>query len=260
MNPLASISSHQPCDHHCGTREDCSEKAISLFMGRSVQTQLADSRLLPLLNTIGRRVLTGLLPSPEFGTEIRKPFTGTCNTLTKIIHTTVEKAVAKPDYNGLQPFLKLLNQIDKGKSFSHVSIDSVGEENGTTCVGFSHAILQALKTVHGIEGTSAFVTNTVIRSFGHAVVIVECTDGYVLIESTENPILTSIPFGQTRPFHKQYITASTPGALIPLTAKEKGRSTKHGEIVWKFCTRFTTRGNSSPCWNRNALFQMVTPS
>jgi hypothetical protein len=140
------------------------------------------------------------------------------------------------DYNGLPPFIKMLHQLRDGSSFLETEMDARGEEPGTTCVGMSHALLKQLKDKHGIEGSIGVLRNPTHPSFCHAAVIVECRDGYVLLDPNSNPSQRIFPvsFEQTTKFGSLSFSGGAPGSLTPIAmtlTNDKGE----GE-TFQYCT------------------------
>jgi len=123
------------------------------------------------------------------------------------------------DYNGLLPYLKMLAQLQQGKSFLESGMDARGEESGSTCVGMSHAILEQLKEKHGVEGCLAVQRRIGEPAFEHAAVIVECNDGYVLLDTRSNPNhrIFSVPFNQRTTLPFVSLVGSQPGSYTPIT-------------------------------------------
>ena len=175
------------------------------------------------MNAVRDRVLAQMEESKYIHPE---PFKGTCAELIEQIEETVHRTLDTMDYDGLQPYMKLLTELDKGKALSEIVLSSEGETRGTTCVGSSFAILRNLYAEHHITGMFAGGLD-----LGHGVAIVECQDGFVLIDnrSNENNRLFAVPFGTTRKFSfleetskgevitvDFSLTAGEPGSAIPL--------------------------------------------
>jgi len=185
---------------------------------RSLNLQLTDSRLLP--SPLSREcILAGAFPRPLLGPGLPTPYPGTREEFMRTVGETVHATVNGLDYNGLQPFLKTIEQMHNGSSFLETTMNARGEEPGTTCIGMSHAMLKQLGAVHGIEGSFAVHRQVGQFSFVHAAVIVECSDGYVLIDPNSNPNerLFSIPFHASLTKGALSFTAAGPGSFIPLS-------------------------------------------
>ncbi len=215
------------------------EKMKNLFMQRlfwtqSFGSQLADCQLIP---SIRERILSGVFPLPEGVDQLPQPFNGTCKQLLSMVSETVHATVDHLDYNGLMPFLQVLDQLRQGKTFREIRIDSRNEETGSTCVGMSHAILKNLKENHGIEGTFAVQRKINAHPFEHGAVIVECSDGFVLFDARAVPSdrIFSIPFEQTRHYEGFSITAAKQRSAVPLMIKCE-KSDDHPEVVFEYYT------------------------
>jgi hypothetical protein len=158
----------------------------------------------------------------------------------RLVNDTVHATLAQFDFNSLRPFLNLLRQINIGTSFRDASLKLFGEEQGTTCFGVSRALLKSLKQEHGVEGSLAVNRDCLMHTFHHSAVVVECSDGFVFIESTYAPVLSSYPFGQVRPFGERYfMRASQPGSTIPLTLVLPSIEREHRMLpasTLEFCT------------------------
>ncbi|MGC1878307.1 MAG: hypothetical protein WA347_02990 [Rhabdochlamydiaceae bacterium] len=207
-----------------------------LFMNSSFKAQISDARLLHPIS-VRERILAGIFSSPEIGDSLPKPFEGTCEALLRKITHTVHRTVDNLDYNGLLPYLKMTDQLEKGITFSEIRIDSRNEEQGSTCVGMSHAILKNLEEKHGIEGALAVERKIDKNIFEHAAVIIQCSDGFVLLDARSNPEdrIFSIPFESTVQYKDFSIAASKRGSSIPLTVKYK-KSDDHPEVIFEYCT------------------------
>ena len=102
-------------------------------------------------------------------------------------------------------------------------------------MGSSHALLKTLKAQHGVEGMFAPQRIQGKHAFAHAAVIIECQDGYVLLDPRDAPNLRifSIPFEQKINQENFSITASKPGSTIPIVVTY---STPSGEETFEYCT------------------------
>lgn len=145
-----------------------------------------------------------------------------------MIEGTVHATVDGLDYDGSRPYLKIVDQLEKGKHFGEVGIDSRNEEYGSTCVGSAHAILKDLKDQHNVDGVLAVQrkksTHSRAQALEHGAAIIECSGrdgeggGFVLLDARSNPDVRifSIPFGATQQYAGFSITASHPGSTTPL--------------------------------------------
>ncbi len=207
-------------------------KMQNLFIERSFKTQITDCRLLHPIS-IRERILSGRYAHLTIGPGLPKPFNGTRKDLLDIIEKTVHKAVDRMDYNGIHPYLKILDQWEKKGNFRDVRIDSQNEEYGSTCVGMAHAILQDLKDQHNIDGMMAYRRESPAHPLKHSAAIIECSEGFVLLDARSNPktrIFSVGPFGGNVQYPGFTITASHSGSTTPLTLKcQNGQG-------FEFCT------------------------
>lgn len=207
------------------------ESLYNLFAAKSF-------RLLSAI-PIRERILAGTYEMPQIGAGLPEPFKGTRDELLKIITDMVHKTVNNLDYDGTQPFLKITAQLQQGKTFRQVKIDSRNEGRGSTCVGMSHILIKKLKQKN-IESSLAVQRKVLekghIQPFEHGAVIIECADGFVLLDARANPDdrIFSIPFGSTI-HHKDFsITASKAGSLTPLIQKYE-KTINHPETTFEYC-------------------------
>jgi hypothetical protein len=159
--------------------------------------------------------------------NITSKYLGTCQELIEQVRETVDKTIDTMDYDGLKPYVKLIKELNAGKGLEDIDLSSEGPDRGAICVGMSLAILRNLYHDHHILGFFAGG-----KDLGHAAVIIECQDGYVLIDNRSNPnnrlfwapFNTSLecsfeeitPDGST--IHPTFfLTAGPPGASVPLT-------------------------------------------
>lgn len=128
-----------------------------------------------------------------------------------------------------------MDQLADGKSFRETRIDSRNEEPGTTCVGMSHALLKTLRDRHGIEGMFAAQRQQGAQVFCHAAVIVECHDGYVLLDARDSPDhrIFSIPFEQIIRQDNISLSASGSGSTIPVSVTYTNGD---AEETFEYCT------------------------
>ena len=176
--------------------------------------------------TVRSLILAGALPSPQIGPGLPERFPGTMEdlldgvreneryTVRETVHTTINNI----SFNSLQPFNKTAQQIADGRRFIETRIDSRNEEEtGSTCIGMSHALLKQLSR-HGIEGMYAVQRKQGKDAFEHATVIVECTDGYLLLDPRSHPDhrIFPIPFGPSVTIHGKTFTANKAGSQTPI--------------------------------------------
>ncbi len=177
--------------------------------------------------TVRSLILAGAAPSPQFGPGLPERFPGTMEDLLDgvrenepcTVRETVRTTINNINYNGLQPFNKTANQISEGRSFLETRIDSRNEEgSGSTCIGMSLALLRQLLNRHHIEGMFAVQRKQGKDAFEHATVIIECTDGYVLLDPRSHPDwrIFPIPFGPPVTIQGQTFTAGKPRSQTPI--------------------------------------------
>jgi hypothetical protein len=214
------------------------------FMEKSFQIQRAESRLFHSI-TIQAHMAAGNFPRPEIGTSLPTPFQGTGAELITLIKETVITTMRNLDYNGLRSFLKILDQLKGGKTLREVKIDSQNEEQGAACTGISHAFLKNIKENHNIDGSLSFVRirnghKFVGNEWGiyHAAVIVECNDGFVILdpdELREYQTFHFMPFGKTLTYPGGVsVTAAMPGSFTPI--RVNGNDPKWGKFEETYFT------------------------
>lgn len=213
------------------------QKMLDLFVERSFKTQLEDCQL-ALPRPIRQSILSGAFPLPEIEASSPPTFQGTMEELLSQITHTVHMTLDHLDYNGLWPYLKILDQLEDGKTFREIRIDSQNEENGSTCVGMSHALLKNIKEKHGIEGSLAVEKKLYQHPFEHAAVIIECSNGFVMLDPRSNPNdrIFSIPFESTVQYQFFSITASNAGSVTPLMLKFERLDEDHPELAFEYYT------------------------
>ncbi|MBS0621170.1 MAG: hypothetical protein JSS61_06905 [Verrucomicrobia bacterium] len=214
------------------------EKMQNLFMERSFKTQMADCRLSAV--TVRALILAGAIPSPQNGPGLPERFPGTMADLLDgvregescTVRETIKRTINDISYNSLQPFNKTVEQILYGRSLLETRIDSRDEEEtGSTCIGMSHALLKQLSNQHGIEGMYAAQRKKGKAAFEHATVIVECTDGYLLLDPRSHPDyrIFPIPFDGSVTIHGKTFTAADRGSQIPISQIDRDEE-------WEYCT------------------------
>lgn len=155
-----------------------------------------------------------------------------------MVEHTVHETLSQLDYNGLQPFLKMFDQLEEGRSFQEATIDSRGEEaEGSTCAGMSLALLKNLKDEHGIEGMFAALRKGCGQPFEHAAVIVECADGFLFIDPRAVPEdrIFSAPLEGTKEYKYFTLEGSKAGSPFPIKMIYK-KTEDHPEEVFEYCT------------------------
>lgn len=246
------------------------EHMAKIYGERSLSFQIVESRLFHPV-PIRTRFLAGDLTFPEIGTGLPEPFKGNRQALIEMIEETINETANSTDFNTLWPFLEMLRQMDNKRTFREMKIDSSNQEGVGTCFGKTFALLKNLKVKHNVEGSLAGLrTPSKPDLFHHAVVVIECLNGYVLLDLSQNdlPSFVSISFESTLEFEYEracfYIISSKPGSLIPLTIK---RTKSPPEYTAQYCTnvvnaedlaakKFVMRANMLPItfWNRKVDF------
>lgn len=97
-------------------------KRISKIAAESFNIQIGDCRRLHPIS-IRARILAGNYPRLEIGGGLPKPFHGTRSQLLNIIDDTIQ-TLHHLDYYGLTSLIKLLDQLERGKTFREITIDS----------------------------------------------------------------------------------------------------------------------------------------
>lgn len=117
-----------------------------------------------------------------------------------------------------------MDQLQEGKRIERCRVNSEDEEPASTCVGMGFILLKKIKEKHGIVPLLAVQRFDEAHHFEHAALVIECQDGYVLIDARSNPHdrLFAIRFGQTHTEERYSITATQEPSLSPLTVREKG--------------------------------------
>lgn len=185
---------------------------------KSLQIQFTDYQYFQR-PSLRERILRYPFPQPTLTAVKPQPFASTGEKLISQISPEVHRTIDGIDYNGLESFGKLLTQLDRGKTFTEVNIDSREETSGSACVGMCHSLLKNLKKNCGVEGALAAQRKGGDGPFIHAVVIVECLDGFVLIDPRPDPSIRIFftPFNSSI-CHKNFsLTAANKGSDIPLT-------------------------------------------
>jgi hypothetical protein len=221
---------HSPSPKKTARKWQLWERVHRAFLESSFRAMLADrSHLHP--QTLRERIICGNYAQMQAGPGLPRPFKGTRKELLSKITATVHKRVDGLDYNGSLPYLKILDQLERGRKFDKVTVDSRNEPHGTTCVGGAHQIIKDLKDNHRVAATLAVQRKSSSHPLEHGAAIIECSDGYVLLDARSNRDLRifSIAFGETKQFLGFAITASKPGSTTPLKVHCPGQS-------FEYCT------------------------
>lgn len=239
-----ALAIYNPQGHPLARVKAQMEQEIQDVFSRSLKAQFADhhhfhgscyaSEMRTMVNALAGK---DAFPPPQVSPTLPEPFNGTRdellgpNGISETVHATMDGL----DYNSLPPYAKTLEQLADGRTFREVRIDSRNEEPGSTCVGMSHALLKTLKEKHGIEGMFATQRLQGAHFFCHAAVIIECRDGYVLLDPRSAPNLRifSIPFEQTISQDNISLTASKSGSITPVSVSYKYETM---EETFEYCT------------------------
>src|SRR3984957_11606645 len=158
------------------------------------------------------------VPKLERTSSQPQPFQGTCADCISKIEGTVHSTIDNMDFDGLKPFIKTIDLMEKGEtSTEEWIVDVQNGANGGICVGMSLAHINNIRDKHSIEGTLA-VEKDKSQEFHHAAVIIECQDGLVFIDNRPVPKmrLFSIAFNSTFEDKDFSITVSPRGISPPL--------------------------------------------
>ena len=173
--------------HHYKDAADGSEK--TLFQTASGAFAERSEEGISSKVTGRQLVLAGALPIPEKRASFPAPYPGKMSELIATIKETVHETMDQIDYNSLAPFDKVFESgASDFQSFIQTRIDGpVKEKGGLNCVGVSQALIQELQTNHQIEGILTGQRLSGEKAFCHAVVIIPCDDGYLLLDPRSNP-------------------------------------------------------------------------
>lgn len=184
------------------------------------------------------------------------PYPESCESLLGKIEGAVHNTMNHLNFNGLEPFVKLLNQMEDGKTFRQIRITSENDDYGSTCVGMSDAIIKTLKE-NGINSgmlavqriacsskEAASIQESAAKPFEHAAVIIECQDGYIFLDPRAEPKdrVFSIPFGSTIDFPQFTLTSARKGSDTPLIVKYP-KNDIEPERAFECCTNVANGGD-----------------
>ena len=200
--------------------------------------------------TVRSVILAGALPSPQIGPGLPPQFPDTMEKFlddVRDVHgggdpcsvrQTVNLTINNINYNGLQPFNKAAKQVSEGTDFLDTQIDSHNEEEtGSTCIGMSHAILKQLREKHGVEGAFAAQRQRGRDALEHACVIVECMNGYVLIDprSFPNERIFEVPHNRSVIINGKTFTGDKPRSTTPVIETHP-YTEERPEMEFEYCT------------------------
>lgn len=250
--------SSEPCKQSSQTDES---SQLYEIIRESFSSQLSDSKFLRPF-PFHAYVLAGEFPEPQNGKGLPKPFAGTREDLLKTIKDTFYSISNSMDFNGLESFLSIGRYLGRGKTFREIILAPEKDKSSNGCIGRSHALLKVIKEKHDIDGTIAF-RRTSTKSFDHAAVIIECNDGYVLLDSSEPlfPIVISIPFNAKQCYTCENIsysvTSSGPGSKIPLKYSQVSILSPAKSSEFEFCTDIA---NGEDLVSKNYFSKISSPS
>jgi hypothetical protein len=130
--------------------------------------------------------------------DTREVYPRTCDDFINRAADTVHRTVDTMDYDGLKPYIKLLDELERGKRFSEIKLSSEDDRRGSICTGMSLAIIRNILKEHHMRCMLAGRSMDTY-GFNHALAVMECQDGYVLIDNNpdRNTRLISAPFNKT---------------------------------------------------------------
>lgn len=194
------------------------------------QTQILDSivshslelqkKEISRLKSISIRVLfsSGAYPTPQFKklTIPRVPFV--LDQAYCLISKSVHDVVDSMDYNGIQPFVKLIEHVQTGSPISELNLNAEGEFPSTTCVGMTEALLKTLKNNHDLHGLLVAQRKIGQLGFQHACALLYCLDGFILIDPVSDPSrrIYLLPYQTTTEIEGKSFTTKSPHDLIPI--------------------------------------------
>lgn len=159
-----------------------------------------------------------LVPELQRTASQPKLFPGTCVECATKIEDTVHRTIENMDFDGLKPYLKVINLIERGDlSSEEWIVDAENKAAGGICLGMSLAHLKNIQDEHGIEGSLA-VEKDKLQEFHHAAVIIECEDGLVFIDNRATPKMRLFPIKFNSTFEGKGFSITVPprGTTPPL--------------------------------------------
>src|SRR5437870_5731434 len=96
------------------------------------------------------------LPKPIYSNAPVKKFAGNSEALIQKVQGTVNRVLDGMDFNGLPPYLKIIDQLEKGTPFAKCTLTGDNEGSATTCVGMSKQVLEKIREEQGVEGRLIF--------------------------------------------------------------------------------------------------------
>ncbi len=165
------------------------------------------------------------VPKLERTTSQPQPFRGTCADCISKIEGTVHSTIDNMDFDGLKPFIKTIELMEKGEmSTEEWIVDVQNGAAGGICVGMSLAHINNIRDNHRIEGALA-IEKDEAQEYHHAAVIIECQDGLVFIDNRAVPKMRLFPIAFNSTFEGDgfSITVSPRGISPPLIFNRPGR-------------------------------------
>lgn len=218
---MDSIIHHVPCnqlvpyyDFQVVIQEAVAKKSLEL------QKKEASS-----LKSIPLRVLfsSGAYPRPQFKSVQVPQIPLSRNEFEKIISKSVHLVMDCMDYNGIQPFVKLIEHVSRASPLSELYLDAEGEFPSTTCVGMTEAILKTIQSHFEHQGLLVAQKKLGQEGFQHACALFYCLDGFILIDPVSDPKkrIFSLPYNDTCDLGDRQFICRYQMDLIPLEEHSK---------------------------------------
>lgn len=198
---------------YCASKERIKQKLIdkSLALQKEEASRLKSVSLRALYSS-------GSYPRPIFK-KSHVPFLTlsreeAINTFSKSVHEVMEQM----DYNGVQPFVKLIEHVKLGKALSELELSADREFPSTTCVGMTDAILRTIKREHDLDGLLVAQRKKGSHGFGHACALFYCADGFILIDPVSDPTkrIFSLAYSSETQVDDKHFTVKSATCHIPI--------------------------------------------
>lgn len=172
------------------------------------------------LKSISIRVLfsSGAYPCPQFKKLKIPSIPFSLEHAYCLILKSVHDVIDSMDYNGIQPFVKLIEHVQAGSPLSELHLNAEGEFPSTTCVGMTEAVLKALKKNHDFQGLLVAQRKIGQLGFQHACALLYCLDGFILIDPVSDPSkrIYLLPYQTSIEIEGKIFTTKSPQDLIPI--------------------------------------------